>query len=128
VVVWSILRELGRAGVVARIERDNDHARRLAKLVQASGSLELLRAPVLSVCCFRYVADGVSDLDALNAAILERLYLETPYLPSSTKVDGVFALRACFINARTTTDLVDGLAAAVERVGHELRADFVCRL
>ena len=52
VVVWSILRELGRDGVAARIRQDDDHARRVAELARAHPRLELLLDPVLSVCYF----------------------------------------------------------------------------
>ncbi len=120
VVVWSILRELGRDGVVARIRFDNDLATRLASLVREHPRLELLVEPELSICCFRYVAAGIDDLDALNAALMRRLHDETPYLPSSTRVHGVFALRPCFINPRTSVEMVDGFADAVVRIGDQL--------
>lgn len=120
VIVWSILRELGRDGVTRRVVRDNDLARQLADRVRASERLELLAEPVLSICCFRYRRDGVADLDALNERVHRRLLRETPYLPSATVVNGAFGLRPCFINPRTTPDLVDGLAEAVVRLGDEL--------
>jgi aromatic-L-amino-acid decarboxylase len=120
VVVWSILRELGRNGVTRRVQRDNDLARHLAGTVRRSDRLELLSEPVLSICCFRYRRDGVADLDALNEQIHRRLLRETPYLPSVTVVNGSFGIRPCFINPRTTSEHVDGLAQAVERLGDEL--------
>lgn len=122
VVVWSILRELGREGVAVRIREDNDLATRLAEHVRREPSLQLLTEPTLSIVCFRYVADGIDDLDAFNDALLKRLQRETPYLPSSTRVDGAYAIRPCFINARTTPDMVDGFAAAAVRLGDELLA------
>jgi aromatic-L-amino-acid decarboxylase len=122
VVVWSILRELGREGVAARVRDDNGFARQLAELVRQAPRLELLTEPTLSIVCFRYVADDIDDLDAFNDALLKRLQRETPYLPSSTRVDGIYAIRPCFINARTTAEMVDGFAAAAVRLGDELRA------
>jgi aromatic-L-amino-acid decarboxylase len=121
VVVWSILRRLGREGMRARVRRDNDFARSLASRIRSSDVLELLAEPVLSICCFRYVADGVDDLDAFNAALFRRLVQETPYLPTSTIVDGKFAIRPCFINPRTEQEHVDGLVEAVTAIGNELR-------
>jgi aromatic-L-amino-acid decarboxylase len=121
VAVWSILRELGREGVRARIRRDNDLARRLAERIAASDRLELLADPVLSICCFRYVAPEIDDLDSFNAELARRLVRETPYLPSSTLVNGRFAIRPCFINSRTEIEHVDGLAEAVAAIGDELR-------
>jgi aromatic-L-amino-acid/L-tryptophan decarboxylase len=121
VAVWSILRELGREGVRAQIRRDNDFARHLGDRVRQTASLELLAEPTLSICCFRYAADDVGDLNAFNALLHRRLVQETPFLPSATVVNGNFALRPCFINARTRQDDVDGLVAAVGRIGDELR-------
>jgi len=122
-VVWSIIRELGRDGVRARIRRDNDFARRLAENVRRQPRLELVTEPVLSICCFRYAADGIADLDTFNAALLRRLVRETPYLPSSTIVNGVFVIRPCFINARTRSEHVDGLVDAVVAIGDEMLKD-----
>jgi aromatic-L-amino-acid decarboxylase len=122
VVVWSILRELGRSGMTRRVTQDNDFARQLAALVRSNDHLELLAEPVLSICCFRYRRDGVADLDALNERVHRRLLRETPYLPSATVVNGSFSLRPCFINPRTTSELVQGLADAVVRLGGELSA------
>jgi aromatic-L-amino-acid decarboxylase len=121
VVVWSILRRLGRNGMRARVRRDNDFARHLASRVRATDVLELLAEPVLSICCFRYVADTIEDLDGFNATLFRRLVQETGYLPSSTVVNGKFAIRPCFINPRTEQEDVDGLVDAVIRIGDQLR-------
>jgi aromatic-L-amino-acid decarboxylase len=120
-VVWSILRELGREGVRARIRRDNDLAQHLADRVRSSDVLELVAEPVLSICCFRYSGGDIEDLDGFNAVLFRRLVQETPYLPSSTVVNGGFALRPCFINSRTELEHVDGLVDAVVTIGNELR-------
>jgi aromatic-L-amino-acid decarboxylase len=120
VVVWGILRELGRSGVTRRVIRDNDFARQLAAAVREHEHLELLAEPVLSICCFRYRRVGFADLDSLNEQVHRRLLRETPYLPSATVVNGSFGLRPCFINPRTTREDVDGLVDAVVRFGDDL--------
>jgi aromatic-L-amino-acid/L-tryptophan decarboxylase len=120
VVVWSVIRELGREGVQARIRRDNDYARRVAELVRQHARLELITEPVLSICCFRYAVPGIDDLNAFNAALLRRLIRETPYAPSSTLVGGTYVIRPCYINARTNEEHVDGLVAAVVALCDEL--------
>ena len=118
--MWSILRELGREGMRARVRKDNDFARHLADRVRESDVLELLAEPVLSICCFRYARADVDDLDAFNAALFRRLVQETDYLPSSTVVNGKYAIRPCFINSRTEQEHVDGLVEAVTTIGNEL--------
>ena len=41
------------------------------------------------------------------------LRAETPFVPSTTRVEGKLAIRPCFVNASTTLDEVTGLAKAV---------------
>lgn len=120
--VWAILREIGSAGVRDRIVRHNDCARRVAERAQAVDVLELLAEPVLSICCFRYRPLGWTDearLDTLNEAILHDIRERGRAVTSSTRVDGRFAIRPCFINPRSTLAdadaLVDEVLAAGER-------------
>jgi aromatic-L-amino-acid decarboxylase len=117
VAVWAILREIGREGVVARVERHVGFARSLADQVRAHPRLELLMEPQLSVVCYRYVPPPGIDADVLNERILDRLRGETTVAPSATEVDGRYAIRPCFINPRTTEREVEELATAVVRLG-----------
>ena len=123
-VVWAALHEIGVEGLRARVVRHDDQARRVAELVLADDSLELVSEPQLSICSFRYVADGLDEpaLDALNRALVRRLHTETPYVPSPTLVDGKLVLRPCFINPRTSDTDVDAMVAAVLRIGADLLA------
>ena len=118
--VWALIREIGVRGMRERIVRHNDMARELAALCRAHDRLELLLEPTLSVCCFRYLSPRVSDLDGLNHRLLRRLIRENEFMPSSTRVNGQFALRPCFLGARTGRDQVDGLLQAVLRIGDAL--------
>jgi aromatic-L-amino-acid/L-tryptophan decarboxylase len=123
VMAWAVLREIGRAGVARRVERHVALARRLADAAVAHPRLELLCEPDLSIVCFRYVGtDPGADLDAINRRILTTLRRETVLVPTSTEVDGQFAIRPCLINPRITTAEVDGLAAAVVEIGDRLCA------
>ncbi len=124
VVVWAILREIGADGMRERVVRHNNFARRLAALVDADARLELLVPPTLSICCFRYRAPELDEpaLDRLNAEIARRLRAETPYVPSTTRVAGRFAIRPCYINPRTSEREVDGLARSARQLGDALLA------
>ncbi len=124
VTVWAALQEIGRDGMRARIVRHDGFARRLEGLVRASPVLELLAPVTLSICCFRYVPQGLAPgpgreqaLRALNQEIVRRLHAEHHHVPSSTELDGTFAIRPCYINPRTTAADIDDLAQAVERIG-----------
>lgn len=121
--VWAILREIGSAGVRERIVRHNDCARRVAERARATDELQLLAEPVLSICCFRYRPAGCSDekrLDALNEAILHGIRARGRTVSSSTRVDGRFAIRPCFINPRSTLEDADALVDEVLAVGREM--------
>ena len=125
VIVWALLREIGRQGAIARVERHVAFARSVADEAAAHPRLELLMEPQLSIACFRYVPDRAAsdaDLDDLNGRILERLRAETPIAPSSTRIGGRFAIRPCFINPRTTEREVRELVDAVVRLGDRMAA------
>ena len=115
VVVWALLREIGVAGLRQRVRRHNDMATAIAQMARSHPRLELLLEPTLSICCFRYTAPGVDDLDALNRQLHRRLMRENRNMPSTTVVDGRLALRPCFIGARA------GMAQARELVDDVLR-------
>ena len=123
VVVWAMLREIGVDGMRARIERHNDMARQVADYCRRHDNLELLLEPTLSVCCFRYTAPGIDDLDLFNQRLHRRLVRENEHLPSTTRVKGRIALRPCFLGARTERDQVDGMLQSVLRIGAALAAE-----
>jgi aromatic-L-amino-acid decarboxylase len=120
VVVWALLREIGVEGMRARIRRHNDMAAQVAARARAHPNLELLLEPTLSICCFRYVAAGVTDLDRLNRQLHRRLVRENRNLPSTTRVNGRLALRPCFVGARTEMSHADALVDDVLRLGAEV--------
>jgi aromatic-L-amino-acid decarboxylase len=123
IVVWAMLREIGVEGMRARILRHNDMAREVAAHCRRHDNLELLLEPTLSICCFRYVAPGIADLDLLNQRLHRRLIRENEFMPSTTRVGGRLALRPCFLGARTERDQVDGMLQAVLRIGAALAAE-----
>lgn len=120
VAVWAVLREIGRDGVVDRVERHIAFARDVAERARAHPRLELLLEPQLSVACYRYAPGPGFDANEVNRAILDRLRRETTVAPSSTVLDGRFAIRPCFINPRTTEREVAELVDAVVRLGDAL--------
>jgi glutamate/tyrosine decarboxylase-like PLP-dependent enzyme len=124
VQVWSILKEAGAQGIRDRIRRHNGFARHLADRVRASPVLELLAPVDLSICCFRYAPPAVHDradrddvLDQLNRQVLTTVQARGRCMPSGTRVRGAYAIRACYINPRTTIADVDALVDEVEHCG-----------
>lgn len=123
VVVWALIREIGVEGLTERIRRHNDMARHIAQVAREHPHLELLQEPVLSICCFRYVAPGIADLDLFNQRLHRRLIRENENMPSTTLVNGKLALRPCFIGARTNQSHADALLEAVLRIGAEMERE-----
>lgn len=120
VVVWALIREIGVEGMTQRIKRHNDMASYVARAAIDHPNLELLIEPTLSICCFRYVAPNCTDLNLLNRRLHRRLIHENENLPSTTQVNGMLALRPCFVGARTNQIHADALLEAVLRIGKEL--------
>lgn len=120
VVVWALIREIGVDGMTERIRRHNDMAAHVADAARTHPHLELLQEPTLSICCFRYVAPGVADLDFLNRQLHRRLMHENTNMPSTTQVNGKLALRPCFVGARCDMKHAQALIDDVLRLGDAL--------
>ena len=80
----------------------------------------------LSITTFRYVPGGPrarqpeassSYLNALNEELLHRLKASGEVFVSNAVVRGVFALRACIVNFRTTLQDVRAVPGIVARHG-----------
>jgi aromatic-L-amino-acid/L-tryptophan decarboxylase len=124
--VWAILAEIGADGMRDRVTRHLDCARRVADRARASDELELLREPVLSICCFRYRPAGWTDearLDALNDEILHVVRARARCTTSSTRVAGRLAIRPCFVNPRSGLEDADALVDEVLAAGRGLARD-----
>jgi len=126
VVVWALIREIGKQGLKDRICRHNDMARQLAEIVNEHPQLELVQEPTLSICCFRYVGEHCTDSDTLNE-LNRRLHRQLVHnnknIPSTVMIDGKLAIRPCFIGARANESLVQGLIDEVLHIGQQLSAE-----
>ncbi|MDQ2673543.1 MAG: pyridoxal-dependent decarboxylase, partial [Chloroflexota bacterium] len=120
--VWAALREIGASGMRRRVQRHIGLARHLADRAEEHPHLELLDPPQLSICCFRYRRDGLTEerLDDINTRIVQSLRAEGTVVPSTTRVDGRLAIRPCIVNPATTLAEVDALADAVVEIGDRI--------
>lgn len=120
--VWFSLKEFGTRRLGECIRRNCDQAQYLAGLVRAAGELELLAEPTLNIVCFRYSdpALDAAELDRLNGDIVADLQESGVAAPSSTRIQGKFAIRACITNHRAIDEdfriLVDGVRSAGARL------------
>lgn len=120
--VWAHLREHGTDKIGAAIARNCEQAAHLGALVEAHAEFELLAPVSLNICCFRYVAEGRSEteLDELNAHLVAQIQLDGIAAPSSTRIDGRFAIRANLTNHRTRFDDVELFLQALARIASTL--------
>jgi len=130
--VWTTIRQVGRQGYVKMIGDDIELAREMHRLASKSEELEALTQS-LSITTFRYVPRDLRGdpaqkeyLNTLNTALLARLQDEGSVYVSNAVIGGVFALRACIVNFRTSAaDVKAVIDAAVEggrKLDRQMRA------
>ncbi|HUQ79613.1 MAG TPA: aspartate aminotransferase family protein [Gemmatimonadaceae bacterium] len=122
--VWMSFKEHGADRYGEQIEQNVAQAAYLASLIEREPNLELAAPVPLNVVCFRFAPAGVEgeDKDALNREILMRLQERGIAAPSSTVLDGRFAIRVAITNHRSTRADFDTLVSAVLEIGRELKA------
>ena len=125
---WFTLKSHGVDAVMRNIEGNVAQAHYLGRLVNAAADLELLAPVSLNLVTFRYVPVdreplGEEALDALNVEILLRLQERGIAVPSSSRVNGKYALRVAITNHRTRFADLDTLITFVQRIGVEILAE-----
>jgi len=128
--VWMSLKEHGADRYGEQIDQNVAQARYLARLIRVQPELELAAPVPLNIVCFRYVGDppvtlGTSraadvDWDSVNRELLMRIQERGIAAPSSTILDGRFALRVAITNHRSTRRDFDMLVDAALGIGREL--------
>ena len=111
--LWMSLQYHGKRAFKEAISRDLAHARLLAETIRSQPELELLAPVLLSAVCFRHRTKD-------NAGILRRVDLRGRVYLSNATVRDQFALRACFVNHRTTADDVRAIVTEVLTAASEL--------
>ncbi|MBB5867071.1 glutamate/tyrosine decarboxylase-like PLP-dependent enzyme [Allocatelliglobosispora scoriae] len=116
--VWATISHLGRDGIVDLVERTAALAHELAAMIEAADDFELLTPVSTSITAFRYrpTALAAAALDDLNRAVPAAVQRRGRAFLTGTRLGGVEALRACFLNPATTHDdlavLLDEIRAA----------------
>lgn len=121
--VWLSFKAHGVEAFARLIEQNVLQAQYLAELVQAHPDLELLAPVPLNVVCFRYAPKGLpaDTLNRINEEILLRLQESGVAVPSSTVLQGRYAIRCANVNHRSRREDFETLVAAVVAIGQQLR-------
>ncbi|MCA1375085.1 MULTISPECIES: aspartate aminotransferase family protein [unclassified Bradyrhizobium] len=109
---WFTLKTFGTDRLGRAIARSCALAKYLEARVLAEPRLELLAPVNLNIVCFRYRSG-----DAVNREIVADVQESGIAAPSSTTLDGKFAIRAAIVNHRTEEADIDALIAAVLQFG-----------
>jgi glutamate/tyrosine decarboxylase-like PLP-dependent enzyme len=109
---WFTLKTFGTDRLGAVIARSCALAKYLEARILAEPRLELLAPVNLNIVCFRFRAD-----DAINREIVADIQEAGIAAPSSTTLDGRFAIRAAIVNHRTEERDIDAVVAAVLEFG-----------
>jgi aromatic-L-amino-acid decarboxylase len=124
--VWMVLRCHGTRTLGALIDRDIEHARQLASLIDGSERFERLAPASLSTVCFRYVPNGrhpdTAELNALNRDIMLAVQHGGRAYLSNTALGGSFALRVCILNYRTGDEDMPLLLQIIEGAAEHILA------
>ena len=118
--IWAQLAEHGPNKLGAAITTNCEQAQYLGARVSEAQELELLAPVMLNICCFRYAAPDVSDLDALNDEIVVELQCQGIAAPSTTTIEGKRAIRVNLTNHRTTQADLDLLLDEIRRIAGTL--------
>ena len=116
--VWFTIQVFGSDRLARMMEQSCELAEYLASCIEASDELELLAPVELNMVCFRYRCEIP---DRVNADIVVALQESGIAAPSSTKINGKFAIRAALFNHRTSQIEIDELLAATVRFGRSIQ-------
>ena len=107
--LWFVLRYFGRTGVIEALREHRRLARLFGYWIDDAPDFERLAPVPFSVVAFRFRPPGEEDrrLDALNAAILDRVNASGEVFLSHTRVRDRYAIRLAVGNLRTTEEHVE---------------------
>jgi len=122
--VWMSLKAHGADAWGRLVAQNVAQAKYLHDRILKEPRLELLAPVPLNIVCFRYIAPGRSpeQHDELNQEILIRVQERGIAVPSSTVLEGRFAIRVAITNHRSRREDFDLFLDAVLAAGAELTA------
>jgi glutamate/tyrosine decarboxylase-like PLP-dependent enzyme len=128
--VWAALKELGRDGVAAVVERCCDLTAELVAHVERSEQLELAAPAPSCVCCFRFRPPDWGDeqaIDDVNRRIQVEAAREGNVFFTGATLANRFSLRTAIVSWRTGSADVDALVETVLEIGTKLADGYVVR-
>ena len=119
---YMLLRAYGRDKYSYLVQQNINQINYLAELIRKEPNIEITAPVVSNIVCFRYVHDGLSELDLekYNRMILGELWKINLWMISDTTIKGKYMLRACNVNHRSRREDFDSLVNAIKQIGARL--------
>lgn len=128
---WFTIKVYGTERLGGMIAHTCTLAQELARRIESEPELELLAPVSLNIVCFRFIgADADADADADASGAIEQVNRDLVVAlqesglaaPSSTVLDGRFAIRVALFNHRSGPQDIDVLLNATLALGRSLSA------
>ncbi|HEV8388635.1 MAG TPA: pyridoxal-dependent decarboxylase, partial [Dongiaceae bacterium] len=103
--LWFVIRAYGVERLRGFIRDHVRWAQGLAERIEAAPDFELATQPILSLFSFRYRPEGVADLDALNARLIQAINDDGRIYLTQTRFQDKFVIR--FVVGQTYTTEAD---------------------
>ena len=116
--LWMVMRAFGAEGIAARIREHVRLGSLLAGWVDEDPGWQRMAPAPLSTVCLRAHPQGIdaeTELERLNAAVMEQVEAGGRYLLSQTRIGNAFSLRVAIGNLRTEERHVRGLWEALRQ-------------
>lgn len=103
--LWFVIRYYGQEGIADMVKKHVGLAQKFASWIREDGNFEILAPVNLSLVCFRYVKDGVSDiqLNEFNKSLLEKINASGDVYLTHTVLNGKYCMRLS-VGQRTTEE------------------------
>ena len=122
---WFTIEVYGTERLGGMIAHTCALAQELARRIDAEPELEILAPPSLNIVCFRFIGTGLDAhgaIEQVNRDLVVALQESGVAAPSSTVLDGRFAIRVALFNHRSTERDIDVLLGATLALGRSLSA------
>jgi L-2,4-diaminobutyrate decarboxylase len=121
--LWVVLQRLGRRGLADLYDHLCDLARIVREELMTHREFVVLHDPDSNILCFRYVADGTADdeaLDSINREIRERYNRSGTGWITATLLDGRRVLRVTMMNPRSTVSHIRAMVQGLLAIGADI--------
>ncbi|MFH2000402.1 MAG: pyridoxal-dependent decarboxylase, partial [Planctomycetota bacterium] len=124
--LWFVIRSYGVEGIRSIIKNHIQMARKIEKSIESLPDFEMLAPRPLNTLCFRYVPNGVKEIETLNrinAKLLEELNRTGKLYLTHTKLNDKYTLRFVIGQTRVTQKHVDDAWGLIVSTARNLKKD-----